>query len=109
MTEKYSKLLETAKIAVVDDEEMNIEVVQGYLEQEGYRNFFRTTDATQALQLIKRVNPDVVLLDIMMPHVSGLEILASMRVDEDLCLIPVIVQGRVPGCFASRHRFSSRA
>ena len=91
MSETYSKLLETAKIAVVDDEEMNIEVVQGYLEQEGYRNFFRTTDATQALQLIKRVNPDVVLLDIMMPHVSGLEILASMRVDENLCLIPVIV------------------
>ena len=47
LNEKYSKLLETAKIAIVDDEEMNIEVVQGYLETEGYRNFFRTTDATR--------------------------------------------------------------
>lgn len=78
-TERYAELVGTAKIAMIDDEVMNIEVVQGYLEQEGYQNFFRTTDATKALDLIRTVNPDVVLLDVMMPEISGLEILAAMR------------------------------
>ena len=90
-TEKFSELIDTARIAIVDDEEINIEVVQGYLEQEGYRQFFRTTDATQALNLIARVKPDVVLLDIMMPEVSGLEILEAMRSDRQMYHIPVIV------------------
>lgn len=90
-TEKCAELVDTAKIAIVDDEEMNIEVVQGYLEQEGYQNFYRTTDATQAVSLIGKVDPDVVLLDVMMPEVSGLEILAAMRADDHMCHIPVIV------------------
>lgn len=89
--EKYAELIATAKIAVVDDEEMNIEVVQGYLEQEGYKNFYRTTDATQALPLISTTSPDVVLLDVMMPEISGLEILQVMRADPKMCHIPVIV------------------
>ncbi len=89
--EKYVELLDSAKIAIVDDEELNIEVVQGYLEQEGYQQFFRTTDARQAIPLIEQVNPDVVLLDVMMPHISGLEILSIMRADSHMCHIPVIV------------------
>ena len=89
--QKCAELVETAKIAMVDDEEMNIEVVQGYLEQEGYRNFLRTTDATQALALIDQSKPDVVLLDVMMPEISGLEILEKMRADDGMCHIPVIV------------------
>ncbi len=90
-TQRYAELMDTAKIAVIDDEVMNIEVVQGFLEHEGYKNFFRTTDATKALDLIRTVNPDVVLLDVMMPEVSGLEILAAMRADEQMFHIPVIV------------------
>lgn len=80
-----------AKIAIVDDEELNIEVVQGYLEQEGYSNFCRTTDATQAVPLIATECPDVVLLDVMMPNVSGLEVLSAMRQRPDLRHIPAII------------------
>ncbi len=76
---------------MVDDEGMNINVVQGYLEMEGYKHFVRTTDATQAIKLIAKTQPDVVLLDIMMPEINGLEILAKMRADHDLLQIPVII------------------
>ena len=89
--ERYARIIETAKIAVVDNEFINIEVVQGYLEQEGYQHFVRTTDATEAIDLIRTQKPDVVLLNVMMPEVSGLEILASMQADEQLRNIPVIV------------------
>ena len=88
---KYSELLETSRIAIIDDEKLNIEVVQGFLVQEGYKNFVRTTDATKGLAMIAETSPDVVLLDIMMPEVSGLEILSAMRTDPRLCHIPVIV------------------
>ena len=90
-TDLYSALIDTAKIAIIDDEEMNIRVVQGYLQQEGYKNFVRTTDATRALDLIATTKPDVVLLDVIMPHVSGLEILTAMRANRAMCRIPVIV------------------
>lgn len=83
--------VEKAKIAVIDDEELNIEVVVGYLEAEGYKNFATTVDARQALDLIRDTRPDAVLLDIMMPHISGLEILAAMRADETLFHLPVVV------------------
>ena len=88
---EHSQQLEEARICIVDDEEINIEVVQGYLEAEGYRNFFRATDPAAALHMLQQSKPDVVLLDVMMPNISGLEILAAMRADQDLCLVPVIV------------------
>lgn len=89
--DKCAEFADTARIAIIDDEEMNIEVVQGHLEQAGYKNFFRTTDSTQALDLIDSAKPDLVLLDIMMPEVSGLEILAAMRADEQMRYIPVVI------------------
>ncbi len=45
----------------------------------------------QALEMIRDTRPDAVLLDVMMPHVSGLEILAAMRADENLFHVPVVV------------------
>ncbi len=89
--EEYSQLMATAKIAIIDDEETNIKVVQRDLAREGYQNFFRTTDASQALSMIDEIQPDVVLLDVMMPQVTGLEILASMRTNQRMSHIPVIV------------------
>lgn len=79
------------RIAVIDDEPINIRVVTRYLEVAGYRQFFTTTDATQAIELIRSNRPDVLLLDIMMPHVSGLDILRELRADEVLADLPVII------------------
>ncbi len=80
-----------AKIAIVDDESINIRVVQKYLERDGYKNFITTTDATTACGLIRKEHPDVVLLDLMMPEVSGLDILRSLRLDESTQLVPVLI------------------
>ncbi|MEL6110618.1 MAG: response regulator, partial [Planctomycetota bacterium] len=68
--DEYERLLATARIAVIDDEELNIEIVQGHLRHEGYQNFHRATDGTQALDLIRTVQPDVVLMDVLMPGVN---------------------------------------
>jgi putative two-component system response regulator len=80
-----------AKIMVVDDEPTNIKVVRRLLELAGYKNFVSTTDATSAMALLRTERPDVVLLDLMMPEVSGLDILRQVRDDSHLEAIPVII------------------
>jgi putative two-component system response regulator len=58
---------------------------------EGYANFVTTTDARQAIDLISKESPDALLLDIMMPYVSGLDILASLRADERWLHLPIVI------------------
>ncbi|MCA9125483.1 MAG: response regulator [Planctomycetales bacterium] len=79
------------RILIVDDEETNILTVQAYLEGQGYQEFVSTTDARHALPLIRRDRPDVVLLDIRMPHISGLEILRCLVADVETRHLPVII------------------
>ena len=83
--------VETARIMIVDDEPINIKVVRRYLIEAGYRNFFTTTLPVQAATMIVENEPDVILLDIVMPAVSGLDILANIRADTRLAYIPVLI------------------
>jgi putative two-component system response regulator len=80
-----------ARIAIVDDEPINIKVVRKYLQVAGYGDFVTTTDSTAAADLIRRQQPDVVLLDIMMPQVDGIQILAALRADEKTRHLPVLI------------------
>jgi putative two-component system response regulator len=79
------------RIAIIDDEPINIKVAQKHLEAAGYRRFATTTDSRTAIELIAAEAPDVVLLDVMMPHVGGLEILESLRGDKRFVDLPVII------------------
>lgn len=83
--------LEGACILIVDDESLNIDVVQSYLQLEGFRNVRSTTTATETLPLVCDLRPDLLLLDIHMPEVSGIEILKALRADADTAMIPVVI------------------
>jgi len=87
----YESLITNAKIMLVDDEPINTDVLQTYLEGEGYRNFITTSDSVQAIDIMHREKPDVILLDLMMPEVSGFDILSAMREDKLLQPIPVVI------------------
>jgi putative two-component system response regulator len=84
-------LVRNSRIMIVDDEQFNILVVRRFLELEGYRDFISVTDSTRAIDQIRSEKPDLVLLDIMMPEVSGLDILSALRADESLRQIPVLI------------------
>jgi putative two-component system response regulator len=80
-----------ACVMIVDDEFINIEIVQAYLEEEGFTKFVTTTESETAVDLVQAHKPDVVLLDIKMPKVSGLQILKTMRSDDELRQIPAVI------------------
>ncbi|HEY1287861.1 MAG TPA: EAL domain-containing protein [Burkholderiales bacterium] len=80
-----------ALVMMVDDEEVVIDLIQAYLDSAGYKRFISTTDPRRALELMLRERPQLVLLDINMPGMSGLQIMQAMRADPSLQHIPVIV------------------
>jgi putative two-component system response regulator len=80
-----------AKIIIIDDEPLVVRVVRRFLTTAGYQNFVAISDSTQALEAIAREKPDVVLLDIMMPEVSGLDILQARESDPTLKFVPFII------------------
>ena len=83
--------LKDAKIMMIDDEPSTIEILQLFLEDSGYKHFIKTSDSAAAFGVVLKERPDVVLLDLMMPQVSGFEILIQLRADKLLKHIPVIV------------------
>lgn len=86
-----SNLNRSAKIAIVDDEPINIKIVRKHLQAVGYENFVTTSDARSAIDLISNQHPDVVLLDVMMPEVDGIQILRLTRANQSLRHIPVLI------------------
>jgi CheY-like chemotaxis protein len=80
-----------ARIMIVDDEPINIKIVNKYLRGAGYRHFIPVTDSTTATQLIETEEPDIILLDYMMPKVNGLDILRWVRAHEEFQHIPVVM------------------
>ena len=80
-----------AKIMIVDDERLNIMTFCQHLKEEGYGNFVTTERASEALLLVRNEQPDILLLDIHMPEISGLDILRVMGLDPVLQHIPVLI------------------
>ena len=85
------QLMGNAKIMMVDDEPLNMEVLQVHLESEGYNRFVSVSDSKLAIEAIRSESPDVLLLDLVMPEVTGFDILKLMRLDDELKNVPVIV------------------
>ncbi len=88
---KKASCTKSARLLIVDDEDLNVRVVRKYLSDAGYSNFVTTSDSSEAVELIREERPDLILLDIMMPEVSGIDILHVMSLDPKLQQIPVIV------------------
>ena len=88
---KMKDAVRKAKIMIIDDEQLVIKVVKRYLTAEGYINFVTVNDSRQAVKRIWEEQPDVILSDINMPHVSGLDILRVRQRSQELSSIPVLI------------------
>jgi DNA-binding response OmpR family regulator len=81
----------TMKILVVDDEPVNVALLEGTLADNGYTRVHSLVDSRLALEMCKTFQPDLILLDLMMPHVDGLTILEALRSQETEIFLPVLV------------------
>lgn len=68
-----------ANILIIDDKESNIAILIDLLEHLGYTNIKSTTDSRMAVSLFNSFNPDLILLDLMMPHLSGQEVMVQLK------------------------------
>jgi diguanylate cyclase (GGDEF)-like protein len=80
-----------ATIVIVDDEPTTMEVVRAYLEETGYRKFVLIEDSSRAMATLERQRPDLLLLDLKMPEVSGFDLLKAVRAHPKLNHLPVII------------------
>lgn len=80
-----------SKIMIIDDEQLVIRVVRRFLSSDGYENFVTINEPRDAVEAIEREMPDVVLLDIMMPHVTGLDLLKVRKTSSEMQHIPFII------------------
>ncbi len=82
--------METSKtILICDDEPALRELVRASLS-DGYR-FAEASDGLLAIELARELEPDIVILDLMLPRLGGLEVLAQLQSDEQLRDVPVLV------------------
>ena len=68
-----------ARILMVDDESTNIFVLEAMLKQARYTSVTSTTDSREAASLYQTLRPDLVLLDLRMPHMDGFEVIEQIQ------------------------------
>lgn len=83
--------LKKSQIIAIDDEPSTSLMVRKLLKKNGYENVLTENNSTKAFQLIKDSMPDLVLLDIQMPEVDGIQILTQLRSDYETKHLPVII------------------
>ncbi|MCH7725198.1 MAG: hybrid sensor histidine kinase/response regulator [Planctomycetes bacterium] len=87
----WQQLAKSSKVMIVDDELDVVLRVQKHLSDVGYERFVTTTQASKAIDLACREQPDVILLDIVMPEIDGLKILRALRRKQSLSMTPVLI------------------
>jgi two-component system, cell cycle response regulator len=80
-----------ARILIVDDHQDNVELLQARLDARGFRTE-TATNGQQALDSVAASPPDLILLDVMMPVVDGIEVARRLKADPSLPFIPIIMQ-----------------
>ncbi len=82
-------MIEMKTVLIVEDNELNMKLFHDLLESKGY-NILQTREGLDALRLARKHRPDLILMDIQLPEVSGLEVTKWIKEDDDLKSIPVI-------------------
>src|ERR1700730_11770259 len=79
------------KVLVIDDEPVNVALLESILADSGFSRVTSITDSRLALDTHRTFQPDLILLDLMMPHVDGFAVLEMLRADRGDILLPIIV------------------
>jgi two-component system cell cycle response regulator DivK len=76
-------------VLIVEDNELNMKLFHDLLEAHGYRTL-QSRNGFEAMDIARAEHPDLILMDIQLPEVSGLEVTKWLKEDDDLKAVPVI-------------------
>jgi putative two-component system response regulator len=79
------------KILTIDDEPANVALLEALLAENGYSHVQSITDSRLALDACRQFEPDLILLDLMMPEPSGFTILQALRAENTKMFLPIII------------------
>lgn len=74
-----NSIFDKFKVLIIDDEEDITDILDTVLKREGFSNIFISNNGKDGIELFKKVNPDIVLLDIMLPDISGYDVFNELR------------------------------
>lgn len=77
------------KVLIVEDNELNMKLFHDLLDAQGYETL-QTREGLEALSLAREARPDLILMDIQLPEISGLEVTKWLKEDDELASIPVV-------------------
>jgi putative two-component system response regulator len=83
--------IKNARILIVDDEPVNVVLLERVLRQAGYQWLTGTTDPRQVASLREEKAPDIILLDLQMPYLTGFDVLEQLQADKEAAYLPVLV------------------
>jgi two-component system cell cycle response regulator DivK len=79
----------TKTVLIVEDNELNMKLFEDLLQNYGY-NTRKATSGSEALQSIRCSPPDLIIMDVQIPEISGTEVIAILKNDAALCSIPIL-------------------
>ncbi len=80
-----------ARILIVDDEEGNVEILRRMLDRAGFTRIESTTDSRRAVELYVEHRPDLILLDLHMPHLDGLDVMTQLNDIAEASYLPILI------------------
>lgn len=76
-------------ILIVEDNDLNLKLFRDLLEAHGYETI-ETREGKEALAIAKSKYPDLILMDIQLPEISGLDVTKKLKADPSICDIPIV-------------------
>src|ERR1700736_5284219 len=73
------EIVQTSRILIVDDQPQNVLLLERTLQGAGYKNLASVTDSREVLKIFTEFHPDLVAMDLRMPHVDGFDLLRQLR------------------------------
>ncbi len=77
------------KILIVEDNDLNLKLFRDLLTAHSYE-VIETKDGLEAIAITRNIRPDLILMDIQLPEISGLDVTRRIKADESICHIPII-------------------
>jgi len=86
-----SRVFKNARILIVDDEPLNVDLLRRLLERAGFSRIESTNDSREAVDLYVKFRPDLILLDLHMPHRDGLEVMDELNQIAEASYLPILM------------------